>query len=200
MFAWNFVVLGLFVVMAWPLVEAFFIGTDSAGHLRIFFMSATIAVGILNYLPTRLAPAALLLAAACAAEMMLLFAPAWLAGEAAQMIAAGLLAAVPWVGWSCLRKPAAELGTIDRLWLDFRDAWGLMWSQRVREQFNRTAENAGYPVTLTWSGVRGDGHADDKTLEEIFARSCSDLSQRSGNDLTSVVALAHGTGAHPHAA
>jgi hypothetical protein len=131
-------------------------------------MSATIAVGILNYLPTRLAPAALLLAAACAAEIVLLFAPAWLPGEAASMIAAGLLAVIPWVGWSRLRNRGTEMSRSDRLWLDFRDAWGLMWSQRVREQFNRAAENASYPVTLTWRGVRGAGHVDDNALEEIL--------------------------------
>jgi hypothetical protein len=172
-FAWNFVALGLFAVMVLPLVETLFIGTHPVDALRIFFMAATIAVGILNYLPTRLAPAALLLAGACAGETVLLFAPAWLPGEAAGTIAAGLLAAVPWVAWSCLRKRAAELGAADRLWLDFRDAWGLLWGQRVREQFNRAADNAGWPVTLTWGGLRGisgePGVAEEKLLETLRA-------------------------------
>jgi hypothetical protein len=156
-FAWNFVALGLFAVMILPLAETLVIGTHPVDALRIFFMAATIAVGILNYLPTRLAPAALLLATACTGATVLLFAPAWLPGEAAGMSVAGLLTAVPWVAWSCLRRRRMELGATDRLWLEFRDAWGLMWGQRVREQFNRAAENAGWPVTLTWSGLRGSG-------------------------------------------
>jgi hypothetical protein len=96
-FAWNFVVLGLFAVMAWPLAESLIIGTAPTDPLRIFFVTATVAVGILNYLPTRLAPAAVLLAIACAGEAVLLFAPGWLLGDVAPMIAAALLAAVPWV-------------------------------------------------------------------------------------------------------
>ncbi len=163
-FAWNFVVLGLFAVMALPLVETRFIGTHPADPLRIFFMAATIAVGMLNYLPTRLAPASLLVAIACAGEIVLLFAPDWLPAEAAGMTVASLLAAAPWVAWSCLRKCSADLGAADRLWLDFRDAWGLLWSQRVREQFNRAAANADWPVRLTWSGLRGQGSVDEAKL------------------------------------
>jgi hypothetical protein len=170
-FAWNFVMLGLLAVMVWPLVEMLFIRADAVTPLRIIFMVATIAVGILNYVPTRLAPAALLLAVACGGEMVLLFAPTWLPGEVESVIVAGLLAAVPWVAWSCRRKHRAELGATDRLWLEFRDAWGLLWSQRIREQFNRTAENAGWPVTLTWAGLRGisgESSADDEKLLETL--------------------------------
>src|SRR5882724_4417194 len=47
-FAWNFVVLGLFAVMVLPLVETSIIGTHSLDGLRIFFLIGTIAVGILN--------------------------------------------------------------------------------------------------------------------------------------------------------
>jgi hypothetical protein len=65
------------------------------------------------------------------------------------------------------------LGAADRLWLDFRDAWGLLWGQRVREQFNRAADNAGWPVTLTWGGLRGisgePGVAEEKLLETLRA-------------------------------
>jgi hypothetical protein len=168
-FAWNFVALGLFAVMILPLIETLFIGTHPVDPLRIFFMAATIAVGILNYLPTRFAPAALLLALACAGATVLLFAPAWLPSELAGTIVAGLLAAVPWVAWSCLRRRSAGRSAADRLWLDFRDAWGLLWSQRVREQFNRAAENAGWQVTLTWGGLRGEGVSEEKLLETLRA-------------------------------
>jgi hypothetical protein len=29
-----------------------------------------------------------------------------------------------------------------------------MWGQRIREQFNRAAANAGWPVQLHWRGLR----------------------------------------------
>ena len=67
-FAWNFVVLGLFAVMVLPLIETQIIGTHPVDTLRILFMGGTIAVGILNYLPTRSAPAAFLLLVASVGE------------------------------------------------------------------------------------------------------------------------------------
>ena len=151
-FAWNFVVLGLFAVMVLPLVETHFIGTHSLGSLRIFFMAGTIAVGILNYLPTRLAPAAALLMIVCSAEVVLLYSPAWLP-RLDERIFDLLLTAVPWVAWICLKRSNANRSAFDRLWLSFRDRWGLVWSQRVREQFNHAAEHAGWPVKLTWQGL-----------------------------------------------
>jgi hypothetical protein len=169
-FAWNFVALGLFAVMVLPLVETLFLGTHPVDPLRIFFMSATIAVGILNYLPTRFAPAVLLLAVACAGEIVLLFAPSWLPGEAGGFVVDALLAATPWVGWSCVRPRRPELSEVDRLWLNFRDSWGLFWGQRVREQFNQAAFNAGWPITLTWRGVRttASANVDDERVSETL--------------------------------
>ncbi len=61
-YAWDFAVLALLVVSVWPLIESMLIGKDPVDPLRIFFLCATLAVGPLNYLPTRSAPAVLLLA------------------------------------------------------------------------------------------------------------------------------------------
>src|SRR5438128_6745252 len=55
---WNFVVLGLLAVLLLPLAENILAGKESWGTLRFAFLGATLAVGILNYLPTRLAGAA----------------------------------------------------------------------------------------------------------------------------------------------
>jgi hypothetical protein len=152
-FAWNFVVVGLVAVMVLPLIETAIIGTRSADGLRIFFLAGTIAVGIINYLPTRLAPAAFLLMLVCAGEITLLDAPAWLSVQGATLGFDLLLTAVPWIAWICLDRKDAERSEFDRLWLSFRDRWGLVWSQRVREQFNHAAENAGWPVQLMWRGL-----------------------------------------------
>ena len=40
------------------------------------------------------------------------------------------------------------------MWLDFRDRFGFVWGQRLRDQFNRAAANAGWPVYLRWRGLR----------------------------------------------
>ncbi len=148
--AWNFVVAGLLAVMLLPLAESLRAPDPALEPLRILFLAATVAVGILNYLPTRLAPPALLLGLACALEILAL------AGsiEPDPRFTGWLLALTPWVAfaaWQTRGRPAAEF---DRIWLDFRDRFGFLWGQRTREQFNRAAANAGWPVVLRWQGLR----------------------------------------------
>jgi len=43
------------------------------------------------------------------------------------------------MGWLCQWRRGEEASEFDRLWLRFRDRWGLFWSQRVREQFMKYA-------------------------------------------------------------
>ncbi|MBY0231561.1 MAG: hypothetical protein K2W96_19925, partial [Gemmataceae bacterium] len=136
--AWNFVVGGLLVVLLRPLLEGL-------GELRLetahrIFLGVAAGVGALNYLPTRQAPAALL-AAGCVGW--------WIAEET---VPAAGLAVVPWLA---LLMPRGNE------WQRFRDAHGGFWAARLREQFNRAAENAGGGVELGWSGpVPADQGAD----------------------------------------
>jgi hypothetical protein len=154
-FAWNFVVLGLFAVMVLPLLETLFLGTHPNDGLRVFFLSATLAVGILNYLPTRMALPSLVVLIVSAGEIALLYAPGSLPGIGEQRIVDLLLTLIPWLAWGCWSS-RADRSEFDRLWLTFRDRWGLVWSQRVREQFNHACLNAGVPAQLTWRGLRAE--------------------------------------------
>ena len=151
--AWNFVVLGLLAVTLLPMVESLFIGTHHVDPLRLCFLSATLAVGVLNYLPTRSAPAVLLLAVALTGELVSLFAPAVLPGRGELPLFHLLVMLAPWATWGCWRGTRTARSEFDRLWLDFRDRWGLFWAQRVREQFNRAAGHACWPLYLGWSGL-----------------------------------------------
>jgi hypothetical protein len=148
--AWNFVLVGLLAVMLLPLAEQLLIQGPALGPLRIFFLVATVAVGLVNYLPTRLAPAALLVGLACAIHILTLTdqlepdpALSWL-----------LLAVAPWVAFARWRLRPLPPSEFDKIWLDFRDRFGFLWGQRMREQFNRAAANAGWPVILRWQGLR----------------------------------------------
>jgi hypothetical protein len=176
-FAWNFVVLGLFAVMVLPLLETLFLGTHPNDGLRVFFLSATLAVGILNYLPTRIAPAAIVLLIASAGEIALLYAPASLPGIGEQMICDLLLASIPWLAWSCWSS-RAERSEFDRLWLSFRDSWGMVWSQRVREQFNHACQNGGLPASLHWRGIQAQSGNEQKCLELLRATLQRFISER----------------------
>lgn len=145
-FAWNFVVLGLLGVMLLPLMERHFIGTRASEGLRVIFMSATIAVASLNYAPTRFGVAALIVLVVCE---FFLFAEI---SESAVRILDGLLVAVPWLAWLSWRTRSREVSELNRMWFEFRDCWGFVWGQRVREQFNASAQNANWSVRLGWYG------------------------------------------------
>ena len=166
-FAWNFVVLSLVAVMMWPIVETQLLGASSFDRLRVYFAAATLAVGIANYLPTRLAPAAALLMLVCEVDLLWPADLAWLEGDAIRSLRAAALASVPWLGWACWALVRKDRTEFDSTWLDFRDRWGFVWSQRAREQFNLAAQNAGWPVKLTWSGLAartgGAAPAEDRS-------------------------------------
>jgi hypothetical protein len=153
---WNFVVLALLAVNMLPLAESLVRGVSlELDALRSVCVSATIAVGVLNYLPTRFAPSALLLLAGCGLEACDVLMPWRLQSPPIESVrGAGciLLGLVPWTAWAVARTRAAS--AFDATWLDFRDRFGLVWGQRLREQFNRSAHHAGWPVLLRWQGLR----------------------------------------------
>lgn len=151
--AWNFVVLGLLAVFLLSWAEGLLAGgTVRLGGIRLVFLAGTLAVGVLNYLPTRLAPAALALAAACGLELWSWAEPgtAWRSRELVKV----LIGLAPWVAWGALWPRLEPAAGFDQLWRDFRDFYGVVWGQRLREQFNNSAHHAGLPVELTWSGLR----------------------------------------------
>lgn len=175
--AWNFVVLGLVGVMLLPLVEAWVIGARSLGGLRQFFLLATAALGISNYVPTRFGFVALLAAGAGAAVAFHRLRPdAGFPTAAVDACRLGLLAA-PWIAfWSAGDRSGTGL---DGRWRAFRDRYGLVWAQRVREQFRRAAQNAGWPIDLEWqgfvpanAGADGFGNSEDvrRTLDGLLKR------------------------------
>lgn len=174
--AWNFVVLGLLAVMLLPLLESALLRARTFDGLRTGFLAVTLGIGVLNYLPTRFGPAAVLLALGCAGELTAVLAeqPLPVGGEE-QLLRLCWLAA-PWLALA-RGSPAADAGDLNSCWREFRDRWGLVWGQRVREQFNRAAVNAGWPVTLTWFGFAFQ-HPPDATQRDAIREALSALLRR----------------------
>jgi hypothetical protein len=154
--AWNFVLLALLGVLLLPLAENAVLSTPLLDPLRLLFICATVALGVLNYLPTRFCLAAVAVGAACLGELFLLMGmPADEArGSLLTHVIHWLLAAACWLAMIAVRRNWTGVAVLDREWLTFRDRFGLMWGQRVREQFNRAAANAGWAVQLRWRGLR----------------------------------------------
>jgi hypothetical protein len=175
--AWNFVVVGLVAVMLLPLLESLFIGTHPVDPLRVFFLCSTLAVGLLNYLPSCFAPTVVMLAPAMAGEVMALFAPNGLPERGVELVHL-LVLLTPWAAWGCWRGRRPAHSQFDRLWLNFRDRYGLLWAQRVRDQFNRAAANADWPVYLAWRGLHRRGSRDaiaPAAQEAMFTALCKAL-------------------------
>jgi hypothetical protein len=155
--AWNLVILGLFTVMMFLWLESRWAPDDLIlRRVRTVFVASTIGIGVLNYLPTRLAPAAVLLGLGCGLEIFIVAGPQSLSVDfgTADPLARLMLAFVPWIAYVRMRWRPAPQSEFDQVWLDFRDRFGLVWAQRLREQFNASAAHADWSVVLRWAGLR----------------------------------------------
>jgi hypothetical protein len=159
---WQLVVVTLLAILCLPSLEwLVYGGRDEIHPARLGFLVILIAIGTFNTLPTRYWPSCLL---TCLGQLALM-APraalgigqyaAWLPLTGISLlVAAHVLLALQ------VPSPRAVRTPLDRVWLDFRDAYGVLWSLRVIGRMNASAMMYDWPVTLTWSGVRskdGDG-------------------------------------------
>ncbi|HEY4312998.1 MAG TPA: hypothetical protein VGN12_26335 [Pirellulales bacterium] len=166
--AWHIIVLALWFVLALPALQDVIyhygrpISLDSAWR---GFVALLIAVGWVNYLPTRYWPASILYGAA---QVVLLadYLPlgdklgidhTWRVPVALSLFA--LAAALPALGWPS-RTTVAD--PAERLWRDFRDCYGILWAVRVDRRATETV-NAAAPT----DGSRSDPEAlraNERTL------------------------------------
>ena len=112
-----------------------------------------VLTGLVNMLPTRFGFSALL----TAASQFALLQGYWpgfpqSAGRLTVAIAIGLFGlafALIGLGWPAWR-PAAQ--PWDRIWLDFRNSFGVVWGLRVAERANQSARSSGSNLRLGWQG------------------------------------------------
>ncbi len=154
---WQLIVLSLWVILSLPSFEWLLFGGLQEMHAaRFWFLMILIGVGAINGIGTRFWPSSL---AFCLGQMALVApwlpdAQAWLSGATGPLL--GMLAIV--TAWLLLAAGIPRAGTaaksVDRVWLDFRDAFGLVWSLRVVERINASAAMYDWPVMLAWHGFR----------------------------------------------
>jgi hypothetical protein len=164
--AWNIVVLSLWGIVALPAAENYFLHpgqTLTMGDARGWFLWILILLGPINFVPTRFWLASLLIAAgqtiACSRYLALLQRPlvphAELVGLA--LCGIGMLSATV-----AARRVTPAANPYDRLWLDFRDRFGLLWGLRVQERINAAAQQYGWDLDLGWSGFHWKPEAQRK--------------------------------------
>jgi hypothetical protein len=125
------------------------------GDARAWFLWVLIALGLVNYLPTRFAAAAVLLAAgqvvALSPYLELVHRPLF---ENAPLVGLVLVVGALLAAWIAARWQRSAANELVRLWLEFRDAFGLLWGLRLQERINAVAKQNGWSVELTWGGFR----------------------------------------------
>jgi hypothetical protein len=162
--AWNFVVGGLLAVLLLPVASGLGAPRLEAPHL--IFPGAILLVVVINYVPTTEVVAALLAGAALAMEF------ARVAGVAVPeaVLHAGrlFLALSPWIAlWELRRmRPRRD---VDRMWLAFRDSYGILWAHRVREQFNRSTASSGREERLGWNGLLPPSESGEQAVITLSA-------------------------------
>jgi hypothetical protein len=175
--AWHFVVGGLLAVLLLPIAQG--LGAPRLHLVHWIFLTMTLAVGVVNYLPTNLGIAAMLFG--CSVVMEMLQQGRYPVPIGAQIVGVWGLVSSPWVALlNCSRRRSFHSG-LDRTWLEFRDRFGLFWALRAREQFNRAAAHAGWALRLGWQGqqLREVGTAPDQdvalaTLQAVLKRFSKD--------------------------
>ncbi|MEO8494337.1 MAG: hypothetical protein ABI614_04655 [Planctomycetota bacterium] len=163
---WHFVVLSLWAILVLPVAESLVLRHGQMPDVRgarSWFMLILIGLGIINSLPTRF------------------WFPAILYGGGQLLMLANSLPFVREVvdtsptiiGFSCCALSSIvatqfadckrkSRGSLDSVWRDFRDAFGLLWGLRVAEQINIAARSSNWPLTLRWRGFVDD---QGQTLE-----------------------------------
>jgi hypothetical protein len=165
---WQWVVAALWLILVWPAAQTLVNPAGPEFEIFLpwkFFIGALIAMGPLNYLPTRHWLASILVAGG----QLLLFGKflgieqpkAWLAAAMFCFCVASLLVLIRHKS----HTPAnAALPVQTGRWLGFRDAYGAFWGLRIMQRINETAALRNWPVELTWSSFE---NVNDEPIADV---------------------------------
>lgn len=156
---WQWIVASLWLVLSLPAIQFLVLGKGGTLELhpaRTWFMFGLIAFTIANSIICR-DWLAILLAGCGQAALFSVLVPMGDSISTAHGWDVGISlisgAAIFLFIRRRFRSPST-LPPLDRVWHDFRDAFGMVWSVRLMEQLNSAARTNGWDVTLQWSGFR----------------------------------------------
>src|SRR5262245_6518294 len=169
--AWNFVVPSLWCLVALAAAEAVYFQRGPAidvGAARSWFLWILILLPPINFVPTRFAVASLVLFAGqlitFSPHLALIRRPLLPEHEVVSLLLELTAMATAWIA---SRRATAATNRYDRVWLDFRDTFGLFWALRVQERVDAAARQCGWKIRLAWRGLRAAG--SDAPLAQIDA-------------------------------
>ncbi len=159
--AWHFIVLSLWIVLALPALHVLLLRsgqTLSTPSALAWFMLGLITIGFFNRVLTPAWISGLLFAGG---QTSLLANHLPLVGNMpgidrcqCQLIGLGLLASSAIFSWWLSHRRHASAEPLDRLWLEFRDLFGVLWALRLAERINSAALLTKSDLVLRWSGFQ----------------------------------------------
>jgi hypothetical protein len=167
---WHAVTVSLWGILVLPAIEAVILRPGQAielGGLRPWFLLVLILLSPVTFFAGRFAwPAAIL-----GFAQGLFFARYLPWGEFLAIGAERCGSPILWLATSAVlaevqfHRQYAIDNPLDRVWLDFRDSFGLFWGLRVAERVNAAAELVSWPFRLEWWGLMRTASKDsDVTL------------------------------------
>lgn len=179
--AWHWIVLFLWVVLCIPAMNAALFHAGGIVELHTAqgtFLWLLILLGLANYLPTRYAAAALLIAAG----------QLWLFSPHLPLLRAELIPHATPIGIASYavglalsplaRRSLVESNSLDEAWRDFRDHFGAFWAVRVRVRLNAAAQMNRWPIRLHWSGFLPKASMRDPATERVLHRCLNSMLRR----------------------
>ncbi|MEX0819243.1 MAG: hypothetical protein WD070_06610 [Pirellulaceae bacterium] len=153
---WHFVVLSLWAILVLPVAESLVLRHGQMPDVqgaRSWFMLILIGLGVINTFPTRYSFPGLLFGGG---QLLMLADSLPIVRElfdASPMVAgfSGCAISVMMAARLAGRRTQAK-GSLDVVWRDFRDSFGLLWGLRIQEQINITARSSKWPLRLRWHG------------------------------------------------
>lgn len=159
---WQLIVFSLWCVLTLPAVHTLLLRRGQVLEISLaisWFMLILIAVGILNAALTKYWLAAVVFAAG---QSVLLAGQLPLPGEWAGslgpfrgLVGLACLALAVGVAKVAVRTRRRPDDPLDRLWLDFRDSFGVLWGLRLAERVNASAAMYDWSIVLSWRGFHG---------------------------------------------
>lgn len=156
---WNwFVLLPLLAVLGWPVAAAALAGARPGS----FTLETPPLVGILlvllmgtgNYAGTRYRlPFSVLVPCSVVLILISLKSTSPLTPSASRTLAVWCVGTAAAIAWWAARRPGAARTGPDRVWQDFRDQFGIVWAQRIRERINERSTQENWPVRLERHGL-----------------------------------------------
>jgi hypothetical protein len=186
---WQWIVLALLLLLALPSGKAFIFDSGAPPALHAawrLLLAILLSSQLVNHLPTSFWPSALLAGLAQLGWLAgylpgVAIGPSGIGSNGAGSNGTGALAglalatAAIWLVRLPMQRRRLPRRPIDRLWLEFRDAYGALWALRVAERFNASAGMYGWPARLRWDGMReaqGRVQAAGGELSKVTGENC----------------------------